>query len=166
MISLPVTIGADRELTIGDRRVFFKTITDAEGHPILFVHHHFSAGMQADIQKMTIDAINNYLRKHITTKATTESRDAFGKTSNLKLNKYRKLAYEYYQLYGPMTDDRLHDRFVEGNVDITPSRVQHLRLELQRMHLVEWKSNMTAKTKAGCNAKVYGAKYKSAAAHD
>src|SRR5262249_32569456 len=81
-------------------------------------------------------AINDYLTNHTRRTDPNTSKLAELSIKDVLKNRYRKLALEYFVSFGPMSDEQLYEKFSEAEVDISPARVRHIRLELQRHFLV------------------------------
>jgi hypothetical protein len=111
------------------------------------------------------DALDNFLNGHTRRTDPITSKKAQD-WSKLKLKGWREQAMSYFLEYGMMSDYKLLERFENAEVKITIDRVQHIRLELQRMGLVEEKKDYTAKTPSGNDCRVFAPVNRSNTAHD
>lgn len=155
-LQLPVRIGLDAGLRIGAGELaHFKTIRENDGNILLIVHHHLPMSLQEEIQRITVEAINQFF-SNVRRIDKKTSADAAGSMTPRKLSRMRKLALEFFMMHHNLTDEQLYEHFVVAECNITPDRVRHLRLDLLKMELIEEKPLMTAKTSNGFACTVYG----------
>jgi hypothetical protein len=143
------------------------TTFDATIHVVVADVHGREVAHCPTLEKATIvkDALNAYLNRH-TRRADPITSKKAQDSSKLKLNGWREQAMSYFLEYGMMSDYKLLERFENAEVKITAARVRHIRLELQRMGLVEEKKTYTAKTPSGNDCRVFAPVNRSNTAHD
>jgi hypothetical protein len=158
-LDFPLHAGLDILLEVGlDAKVRFKTIRNNSGKVVLLVAHHVGDDdVQDHVRNVIIHSVNN----HITSPAVrgsdvVQSQKAAKRPKNM--GTMRKQAYGYYLQHGAMTDERLWEYFVEGQISITPDRVRHLRLELVLMEMIEQYHDLVGKTESGMECRVFGIK--------